>query len=33
MALTLPQEPTVITEPNSMTILRVEEIKYGKKFD
>ncbi len=33
MAVTLPVEPTVVTEADGVTVSRVEEIKYGKKYD
>ena len=33
MAVTLPPEPTMITEADGTPISRVEEIKYGKKLD
>ena len=33
MAVTMPPEPTINTEADGVTISRVEEIKYGKKFD
>ena len=33
MVVTLPPEPTVITEAAGTSISRVEEIKYGTKFD
>lgn len=33
MAVTLPPEPTLVTEVDGVTITKVEETKYGKKFD
>ena len=33
MAMMLPPEPTVSTKVDGMTISRLEEIKYGQKFD